>query len=174
MELVTLNEYTQIANKFLKNYYRIKGRKPRGIDEEFLIGDLVFTLIKSDMSYKEDHFKGLSLQRWRGFNCIRLIKRTNERAANYYKFKSEYVKNMKGKLKGCYYDQIDLDEKDPINKDILFLLHDSGLTEIQRHHIELYLQGKTIKEMAAETNKTVQNVKITIKNALCKMKKVAE
>ena len=169
-QLLSLKEYTRIAKKIIMRYFAITGKRPRGFDYDMAVSDLVYVLIKSDLSYNKDHPKAKTIQTWRTFNCIRAMHRFLMKSTNYNRLKQNYTQWAKENKKGYYYENFNLKED---CKQINFLVNNSGLTPCQREHVEMALQDKSYNEMAKQVGHSTENSVMIMQSAIEKMKKVA-
>ncbi len=165
MELLTLHQYDTIAKKILNKWIQRKGPIYNCSYDE-MQGEIVKSLVDSDIKYDENHPAKLSLPKYRIMNAICAIK-------NVIAYNQRFV-NLRHRLYEYnhipyYYGE---EYKEP-NQDLKFLINNSGLTDIQHMHVNLFLQDKNTIEIGKILNKTPENATQTLQKAILKMRRVA-
>lgn len=156
MELLSLDEYTQMAKKFIKRY-----GNPRWLRSDEYISIVIDNLVRSDRKYKDDMGATLNTFRVNGFKNSR--KKINTLVAKLYKDSS-------------YYDNVELNsirDTRRISHDVDELLDDFTLTKLDKKYLTMvFKEGMKQCDVAKELNVTRQAVSIKINEAINKLRKL--
>jgi len=183
LELLSLSEYTNIANKVLSRYKRANINRPFKFNHDELLGEIINGLVMSDMTY--DPNKGKTLRKYRIFVCIRRIQAYFVREMR-FKNRTMFTNTISNISEGNsklekFYTHKDLRQRFKKPHETLdaknaveFLKNNAGLTETQMEHVNWFLQGKTDNQVAEMTGKTHQNVNLHLQKAIQKMQMLVQ
>ena len=172
-QLLTLGEYTTISKKIVNKYLQKKG-KPPCFDYDLWVGEILYTLCKSDISYNPNHPKAFTLQKWRGFKVNCTIKHIMRKNYLYQTKKKHLIKNLlltgKAINKTSDYDMI---YKEEVSDKLDYLINNSNLTEHQLKLVGYVRAGISNAEIVKLTGTTKENIFQIIDSAIFRMRKTA-
>jgi DNA-binding CsgD family transcriptional regulator len=139
---LTLAEYEKIGEKIISKYLSIVKKRPLNFSYDELLGEIITQLAYADVQYDATK-SSMTLTQYRGQQAIIAIKQVNTRNARYRKRVLRYLQGFDTSK------QMQLPEiENPSATMINYAKVSAGLTQLQKEHVELYLEGKTYSEIA--------------------------
>lgn len=152
--LLTLAEYEKIGEKIISKYLSIVKKKPLNFSHDELLGEIITQLAYADYQY-DPAKSSMTLIKYRGQQAIIAIKQVNTRNARYRKKVLRYLQGF-DTSKQVYLDDPAKTENPSVAL-INYAKVGAGLTQLQKEHVELYLEGKTYTEISKICNTSLAN-----------------
>jgi DNA-binding CsgD family transcriptional regulator len=167
--MLTLAEYEKIGEKIISKYLSIVKKRPPNFSYDELLGEIITQLAYADHEY-DPAKSSMTLTKYRGQQAIIAIKQVNTRNARYRKKVLRYHEGF-DPAKQSVVDEIHKTEHPSIAM-INYAKAGAGLTQLQKEHIDLFLEGKTYSEIALIYNTSLANTWQIFNSSFRKMRGV--
>ena len=167
--MLTLIEYEKIGEKIISKYLSIVKKRPLNFSYDELLGEIITQLAYADYEYDPTK-SNMTLTKYRGQQAIIAIKQVNTRNARYRKRVLRYLQGF-DPAKQSVIDDINKAENPSIAM-INYAKAGAGLTQLQKDHVELFLEGKTYTEIAKIYNTSLANTWQIFNSSFRKMRGV--
>lgn len=176
MMLDSLEHYTFAANRFIVKWASKRRWKIK--DHNELIADLIRIMVRSDQTWNQEKSGGRNKQAYRTLNMLRFMTKYMKREIKIRSlnlFHSDIpLDDIIGVNEGCFESMWSVEDQPMIHEDrkrlIGYLRNNANLTYLQKEHIDAYLQGFSMREIADKYGTTKVNVAQILKESIKKMK----